>query len=110
MAPLAYTTHAMAESLTVEQRLELLEKALKDTQSELKKYQDEEKARNRLWIASTQPGAPEQSASAQVVSAPAPAGGAAAHPHRPPAAGQAAGGAMALRGAVGAVLGCAKRS
>jgi hypothetical protein len=36
MAPLAYTTHAMAESLTVEQRLELLEKALKDTQSELK--------------------------------------------------------------------------
>lgn len=77
MAPLAYTTHAMAESLTVEQRLELLEKALKDTQSELKKYQDEEKARNRLWIASTQPGAPEQSASAQVVSAPAPAGGAA---------------------------------
>ena len=41
MAPLAYTTHAMAESLTVEQRLELLEKALKDTQSELKKYQDE---------------------------------------------------------------------
>lgn len=29
MAPLAYTTHAMAESLTVEQRLELLEKALK---------------------------------------------------------------------------------
>ena len=67
MAPLAYTTHAMAESLTVEQRLELLEKALKDTQSELKKYQDEEKARNRLWVASTQPGAPEQSASAQVV-------------------------------------------
>lgn len=54
MAPLAYTTHAMAESLTVEQRLELLEKALKDTQSELKKYQDEEKARNRLWVASTQ--------------------------------------------------------
>lgn len=54
MAPLAYTTHAMAESLTVEQRLELLEKALKDTQSELKKYKDEEKARNRLWIASTQ--------------------------------------------------------
>ena len=32
MAPLAYTTHAMAESLTVEQRLQLLEKALKDTQ------------------------------------------------------------------------------
>ncbi len=37
MAPLAYSTHALAESLTVEQRLELLEKALKDTQSELKK-------------------------------------------------------------------------
>ena len=44
MAPIAYSSHAMAASLTVEQRLELLEKALKDTQSELKKYKDEEKA------------------------------------------------------------------
>ena len=33
MAPIAYSSHAMAASLTVEQRLELLEKALKDTQS-----------------------------------------------------------------------------
>jgi carbohydrate-specific outer membrane porin len=63
MAPLAYSTHAMAASLTVEQRLELLEKALKDTQSELKKYKDEEKARNQIWVASTQPGANKTSAS-----------------------------------------------
>lgn len=76
MAPLAYSTHALAESLTVEQRLELLEKALKDTQSELKKYKDEEKARNQIWIANTQSGTNTQRASTQVASAPAPAGGA----------------------------------
>jgi carbohydrate-specific outer membrane porin len=76
MAPLAYSSHAMAASLTVEQRLELLEKALKDTQSELKKYKDEEKARNRIWVASTQPGANKTSAARQAVSSPAPAGAA----------------------------------
>ncbi|AYZ17875.1 carbohydrate porin [Klebsiella sp. FDAARGOS_511] len=73
MAPLAYSTHAMAASLTVEQRLELLEKALKDTQSELKKYKDEEKARNQIWVANTQPGENKTSAAQQVVSPPAPA-------------------------------------
>lgn len=76
MAPLAYPTHALAESLTVEQRLELLEKALKDTQSELKKYKDEEKARNQIWIANTQSGTNTQRATTQVASAPAPASGA----------------------------------
>ena len=73
MAPLAYSTHAMAASLTVEQRLELLEKALKDTQSELKKYKDEEKARNQIWVANTQPGENKTSSAQQVVSPPAPA-------------------------------------
>ena len=55
MAPLAYTANAMAESLTVEQRLELLEQALKDTQKELKKYKDEEKTRTQIWVSNTQP-------------------------------------------------------
>ncbi len=41
MAPLAFSAQSLAESLTVEQRLELLEKALRETQSELKKYKDE---------------------------------------------------------------------
>ncbi len=40
LAPLCYSTNLLASQLTVEQRLELLEKALKDTQKELKKYQD----------------------------------------------------------------------
>ncbi|QCX62995.1 hypothetical protein DFS94_15970 [Escherichia coli] len=35
MAPLAFSAQSLAESLTVEQRLELLEKALRETQSEL---------------------------------------------------------------------------
>ena len=73
MAPIAYSSHAMAASLTVEQRLELLEKALKDTQSELKKYKDEEKARNQIWVANTQPGGNKTSAARQAVSSPAPA-------------------------------------
>ena len=72
MAPIAYSSHAMAASLTVEQRLELLEKALKDTQSELKKYKDEEKARNQIWVANTQPGGNKTSAARQAVSSPAP--------------------------------------
>ncbi len=38
LAPLCYSTNLLASQLTVEQRLELLEKALKDTQKELKKY------------------------------------------------------------------------
>ena len=36
LAPLCYSTNLLASQLTVEQRLELLEKALKDTQKELK--------------------------------------------------------------------------
>ncbi len=40
LAPLCYSTSLIASQLTVEQRLELLEKALSDTQKELKKYQD----------------------------------------------------------------------
>lgn len=36
MAPLAFSAQSLAESLTVEQRLELLEKALRETQNELK--------------------------------------------------------------------------
>ncbi len=43
LAPLCYSTTLIASPLTVEQRLELLEKALKDTQKELKKYQDQER-------------------------------------------------------------------
>ncbi|EFM9896061.1 carbohydrate porin [Escherichia coli] len=33
MAPLAFSAQSLAESLTVEHRLELLEKALRETQS-----------------------------------------------------------------------------
>lgn len=36
LAPLCYSTTLFASQLTVEQRLELLEKALSDTQKELK--------------------------------------------------------------------------
>ncbi|MBZ7093550.1 carbohydrate porin [Klebsiella quasipneumoniae] len=43
LAPLCYSTTLFASQLTVEQRLELLEKALSDTQKELKKYQDQER-------------------------------------------------------------------
>ena len=50
MAPLAFSAQSLAESLTVEQRLELLEKALRETQSELKKYKDEEKKKYRLIV------------------------------------------------------------
>ncbi|PMC11619.1 hypothetical protein CJ207_27290, partial [Klebsiella aerogenes] len=35
--------------------MELLEKALQDTQKELKKYQDQEKKRNQVWAAWSQP-------------------------------------------------------
>ncbi|MDH2284264.1 hypothetical protein GJJ21_20155 [Klebsiella pneumoniae] len=35
LAPLCYSTNLLASQLTVEQRLELLEKALKDTQKEV---------------------------------------------------------------------------
>ena len=38
MAPLAFSAQSLAESLTVEQRLELLEKALRETQREEKVY------------------------------------------------------------------------
>ncbi len=48
LAPLCYSTNLLASQLTVEQRLELLEKALKDTQKELKKYQDQEEKETRF--------------------------------------------------------------
>lgn len=54
MAPLSYSIPAFAESLTVEQRLEMLEKALKDTQKELKKYKDEESQRTPKWVSQQQ--------------------------------------------------------
>ena len=47
LAPLCYSTNLLASQLTVEQRLELLEKALKDTQKELKKYQEQERPGGR---------------------------------------------------------------
>lgn len=47
LAPLCYSTTLFASQLTVEQRLELLEKALSDTQKELKKYQDQERKRDQ---------------------------------------------------------------
>ncbi len=50
LAPLCYSTSLIASQLTVEQRLELLEKALSDTQKELKKYQDQEKKRPDLGL------------------------------------------------------------
>lgn len=48
MALLAFFAQLLAELLTVEQRFELLEKALRETQSELKKYKDEEKKKYTL--------------------------------------------------------------
>lgn len=51
MVPLSFSFQSYAESLSVEQRLELLEKALKDTQKELKKYKDEERQRNITFAA-----------------------------------------------------------
>jgi carbohydrate-specific outer membrane porin len=45
----------IASQLTVEQRLELLEKALKDTQKELKKYQDQERKRDQIWASWSPP-------------------------------------------------------
>ncbi|MFV0264661.1 MAG: carbohydrate porin [Kluyvera sp.] len=51
MVPLSFSFQSYAESLNVEQRLELLEQALKDTQKELKKYKDEERQRNLTFAA-----------------------------------------------------------
>ncbi|HCB0507293.1 TPA: carbohydrate porin [Klebsiella variicola subsp. variicola] len=55
LAPLCYSTTLIASPLTVEQRLELLEKALKDTQKELKKYQDQERKRDQIWASWSPP-------------------------------------------------------
>ncbi len=55
LAPLCYSTNLLASQLTVEQRLELLEKALKDTQKELKKYQDQERKRDQIWASWSPP-------------------------------------------------------
>ena len=55
LAPLCYSTSLIASQLTVEQRLELLEKALSDTQKELKKYQDQERKRDQIWASWSPP-------------------------------------------------------
>lgn len=55
LAPLCYSTTLIASPLTVEQRLELLDKALKDTQKELKKYQDQERKRDQIWASWSPP-------------------------------------------------------
>lgn len=46
MVPFSISLSSYAESLSVEQRLELLEQALRDTQKELKKYKDGENKNN----------------------------------------------------------------
>lgn len=56
MAPLSISYNTFAESLSVEQRLELLEQALKDTQKELKKYKDEENKKSIVRVSQEQPG------------------------------------------------------
>ncbi|HAU3224139.1 TPA: carbohydrate porin [Salmonella enterica subsp. houtenae] len=60
MAPLSFSTSSQAVSLTVEQRLELLEQALKDTQKELKKYKDEESKRNLTFASQKQQSTTEK--------------------------------------------------
>lgn len=50
LAPLCYSTNLLASQLTVEQRLELLEKALKDTQKELKNIRTRKKKRPDLGL------------------------------------------------------------
>lgn len=69
LAPLSYSTNLIAGQLTVEQRLELLEKALQDTQKELKKYQDREKKRNEVWAAWSQPVNSQKTRSAKAPTA-----------------------------------------
>lgn len=54
MAPLSFSFNSYASSLTVEQRLEMLEQALNDTKQELKKYKDDEKKRNIAWAEKNQ--------------------------------------------------------
>lgn len=54
LAPLCYSTNLLASQLTVEQRLELLEKALKDTQKELKNTRPERK-RDQIWASWSPP-------------------------------------------------------
>ncbi|MCS5960377.1 carbohydrate porin [Klebsiella pneumoniae subsp. pneumoniae] len=49
LAPLCYSTNLLASQLTVEQRLELLEKALKDTQKELKNTRTRKEKRDQIW-------------------------------------------------------------
>lgn len=49
MAPISFSFEAYASTLSVEQRLELLERELKDTQNELKKYKEEERKKNIVW-------------------------------------------------------------
>lgn len=50
LAPLCYSTNLLASQLTVEQRLELLEKALKDTQKSSKNIRTRKKKRPDLGL------------------------------------------------------------
>lgn len=50
MAPLSFSVNVNAEPMTVEQRFEMLEKELRQTQQELKKYKEEESKRRSLWV------------------------------------------------------------
>ncbi len=50
LAPLCYSTNLLASQLTVEQRLELLEKALKDTQKSSKNIRTGKKKRPDLGL------------------------------------------------------------
>ncbi len=54
LAPLCYSTNLLASQLTVEQRLELLEKALKDTQKS-SKISGPERKRDQIWASWSPP-------------------------------------------------------
>lgn len=56
MAPLSFSWQTYAASLSIEQRLEMLEQALKETRNELKKYKDEEAKRNNVLMAKAAQG------------------------------------------------------
>ena len=60
MAPFSFSSSVLATSLTVEQRLEQLEQALKETQTELKKYKDEENKRTIAWASQKQESTSEK--------------------------------------------------
>ncbi len=56
LAPLCYSTNLLASQLTVEQRLELLEKALKDTQKRAQKnIRTRKEKRDQIWASWSPP-------------------------------------------------------